>query len=203
MPDGDEGEDQDVGADGAGGGGPAGREARPAQGDVDVAQRPAVEAAVPAAPERQRAVVVGDAAHHVLGRVDAVGEGPEPEEPPRQQQLEPDDVQVEEAHRAQLRPRVRAPVRAPLGHRLHVAEVQRELHGEEAPQEPQPVAHRPRRLDAGRPVPPLRDVVVEGEDWPRQVQGCVDGVGDVVPERVVARLRGDSDPIALAERRGV
>lgn len=81
VPDGDEGEDEDVGGHGAGGG--ARRpEARAPQRYVDVPQRPAVEAPVPAAPERQRAYVVGDAADHVLGGVEAVVEGPQPRQPP-------------------------------------------------------------------------------------------------------------------------
>jgi len=53
-----------------------------AHGNVDIAHDPAVEAAVPAAPESERAVAVGDAADHVFWRVDAVDQGPEAEEAP-------------------------------------------------------------------------------------------------------------------------
>jgi len=67
---------------------------------VNVAQDPAVEAAVPGAPEGQGRVVVAHAADHVLGRVDAVEQAPEAEEAPGDQQLEPDVVQVEVAEHA-------------------------------------------------------------------------------------------------------
>jgi len=64
---------------------------------------------VPAAPERERGVVVADAADHVLWRVDAVEERPQAEEAPGEQQFEPDDVQVEVAQHAELEGRVGAP----------------------------------------------------------------------------------------------
>lgn len=80
-----------------------------AERDVDVARHPAVEAAVPAAPEGQRGIVVADAAHHVLRRVDAVEEGPEAEEAPGEEEFEPYDVQVEVAQHAELEGRVGAP----------------------------------------------------------------------------------------------
>ena len=82
-----------------------------AQGDVDVAHDPSVVAAVPGAPERQRRVIVAHAAHDVLGGIDAVDERPEPEEAPGDEQLEPDDVQVEVAEHAQFEGRVGRPVR--------------------------------------------------------------------------------------------
>ena len=58
-----------------------------AEGDVYVANDPAVEATVPTAPEGEGGVVVGHAADHVLRGIDAVDEGPEAEEAPREQQL--------------------------------------------------------------------------------------------------------------------
>ena len=68
-----------------------------AHGDVNVPHDPAVETAVPAAPEGEGAVAVGDAAHHVLWRIDAVDECPEAEEAPWYQQFQPDDVKIEVA----------------------------------------------------------------------------------------------------------
>ena len=58
-----------------------------AKGDVDVARDPEVVGAVPGAPEAERGVVVRHAAHHVLWGVDAVGEGPEAEEAPWDEEL--------------------------------------------------------------------------------------------------------------------
>lgn len=50
---------------------------------------------MPAAPERNSGGVVREAAEHVLRGVNAVDEGPEAEEAPGEEQLEPEDVQVE------------------------------------------------------------------------------------------------------------
>ena len=50
---------------------------------------------MPATPKGKGRVVVGHAADDILGRVDAVDEGPPAEEAPREQQLQPDVVQVE------------------------------------------------------------------------------------------------------------
>lgn len=57
--------------------------------NVEVADQPFVEAAVPGAPEGDGGGVVGDAADHVLRRVDAVHERPEAEQPPWEQQFQP------------------------------------------------------------------------------------------------------------------
>lgn len=67
MPDSDEGEDGEVTADSA-----KFTLRTAAEGNVQVAETPFVEGAVPAAPELHDAVVVGHAADHVFGRVDAV-----------------------------------------------------------------------------------------------------------------------------------
>ena len=80
-----------------------------AEGDVDVAHDPAVEAPVPAAPEGERGIIIGHATHHVFRRIDAVDEGPKAEEAPREQQLQPDDVQIEVADHAELEGRVDFP----------------------------------------------------------------------------------------------
>lgn len=107
MPEGDEGEDDEEVEDLAGCGGERGCGLRgvstssaTTERDVDVADDPAVEGAVPGAPEGEAGVVVGDAADHVLWGIDAVDEGPEAEEAPGDEKLEPDDVQVEEAEHA-------------------------------------------------------------------------------------------------------
>lgn len=196
MPQRDKGEDDQVGDDGAGRVA-GGAEAGPAQRDVDVAQQPAVVAAVPAAPEGQGAVVVADAAQHVLRGVDAVGQAPEAEEAPGQEQLEPDDVQVEVGQEGDLRGRVRAPFRPRLGDGAHVVVVQDQLHREEGEREAQGVLERARPRERGRLVALLGDVVVKGNDGPREVERGVDGVGEVVAEAVVLGRGRDGDAITL------
>lgn len=108
MPDGDEAEDGEDVEDGAEAADSAAAGAA-AEGDVEIADGPAVEGAVPAAPEGEGGVVVGHAPDHVLGRVDAVGEGPEAEEAPGEEELEPDDVEVEVAEHGELEGRVQVP----------------------------------------------------------------------------------------------
>lgn len=87
MPDGNEGEDGKDIHDGfestreiplvtfAGGTGAA-------HGDVDVANDPAVEAAVPTPPEGEGGDIVAHAPDYVFWRVDAVNQRPETEEAP-------------------------------------------------------------------------------------------------------------------------
>ncbi len=48
---------------------------------------PQVVAAVPTSPETKNRVIVCHAADHVLGRINAVSECPEPEEPPGNKEL--------------------------------------------------------------------------------------------------------------------
>ena len=55
--------------------------------DVDVARDPEVVGPVPRAPEAKRRVVVRHAAHHVFWRVDPVGQCPEAEEAPWDEEL--------------------------------------------------------------------------------------------------------------------
>ena len=104
VPEGDKGEDDEHVADrsrcGPGSGfWPA---AAAAEGHVDVAHGPAVEAAMPAAPEGEDRVVVRRAADHVFGRVDAVEQRPEAEEAPGEEELEPDVVETEITDHAEL-----------------------------------------------------------------------------------------------------
>ena len=118
MPDCDEGEDGEGVGDGGDGrcdfgweevvGGPAAAAAA-AHGDVDVADEPAVEGAVPAAPEGEGGVVVGHTSDNVFGGVDVVGEGPEAEEAPGEQELQPDVVEVEVAEHGELEGGVEVP----------------------------------------------------------------------------------------------
>lgn len=197
VPEGDKGEDQHISEHGARGVAEV-REARAAERHIDVAQGPAVEGAVPGAPEGEGAPVVADAADGVLGGVDAVDEGPEPEEAPGQQQLQPDHVQVEVAQEEQLRGRILGPARADLGDGLHVVVVQDDLHGQEREGEAEGVADGARGLEACGLVAELRDVVVEGDDGPREIQRRVDGVCDVVAEREVLVLRGGGDAVSFA-----
>ena len=51
--------------------------------DIDVTNNPAIETPVPSTPEGEGRVVVRHATNHVLRRVDAIHEGPQPEESPR------------------------------------------------------------------------------------------------------------------------
>lgn len=81
MPQRDEREDGQVIEDGSRDA-EAAADARPPHRNVQVADHPFVEAAVPAAPEGDGGRVVGDAADHVLRRVDAVQQGPAAEEAP-------------------------------------------------------------------------------------------------------------------------
>ena len=79
VPERDEREDEDGGEDAV---------ARAAERDVDVARDPEVVGPVPGAPEAERGVVVRHAADHVLWRVDPVGQCPEAEEAPWDEELE-------------------------------------------------------------------------------------------------------------------
>ena len=126
MPQRDKGEDDEHIQDGT-----CGALATAPNGDVDVSYDPSVETPVPAAPERERAVVVGHATHHILGRVDPVREGPQSEESPWQEQLQPDDVQVEVPEHAQLEGCVEGPVRVRLRDGNGVDVVEGHFHSQE------------------------------------------------------------------------
>ena len=83
--------------------------------DVEVAYDPAIEGAVPGTPECEGGVVIRHAAGHVLWGVDAVDQSPETEEAPRDKELQPNDVEVEVGHHAELRWGVKGPVRGGFG----------------------------------------------------------------------------------------
>lgn len=82
----------------------------PAEGDVEVSNNPAVERAVPRAPEGECAVVVAHAPEHVFWGIDAVEKTPETEETPGDEEFEPDVVQAEVAEHAELHGCVLRPV---------------------------------------------------------------------------------------------
>lgn len=103
-----------------------------AHGDVDVADVPEIEAAVPAAPEGDGGGVVGETAEHVFGRVDTVDEGPETEEAPWEQELEPEHVQVEVGEETELRRGVVVPVRICFGDCDAVVEMEHDFYGKQA-----------------------------------------------------------------------
>lgn len=131
-------------------------------GNVDVADDPAVEGAVPAAPEGDDGVIVAHAADDVFGRVDAVEEGPEAEEAEGDEQLQPDDVQVEVAEHAELEGRVAVPVGGGGADGDGVDVVEEAFHAEEEEEEAEGVEAGAAEGDAGGGVPGLADVVIEG-----------------------------------------
>lgn len=113
MPEGDKGEDNEEVKDAASFGGDSTTtttSTAAARWDVEVADDPAVKGAVPGTPECEGGVIIRDAAGHVLGWIDAVYQGPETEEAPRDQEFEPDDVEVEVGHHAELGGGVEGPV---------------------------------------------------------------------------------------------
>ena len=73
----------------------------------DAPHEPPVERAVPATPEARDRVVVVHAACHVLDRVDAVEQRPEPREAPDDQELEPHRVERHVAARRRCAARLR------------------------------------------------------------------------------------------------
>ena len=95
--------------------GAVGATATTAEGDVEIADDPAVEGAVPGAPEGEGGVVVGYAAGHVFRRVDTVYQRAETEEAPGDEQFQPDDMQVEVGHHAELGGSILGPVRGSFG----------------------------------------------------------------------------------------
>lgn len=65
---------------------------------------------MPASPEGECRIIIGYAAGHVLWWVDAVHQCPETEEPPGDQELEPDNMQIEICHHAELGRGVQRPI---------------------------------------------------------------------------------------------
>lgn len=152
VPQRDKGEDEEKGRDGADGAAPAAGKVGAAEGHVDVADEPAVVGAVPCLPERLCGEVVGDAADHVLGRVDAVEQGPETEEAPGEEQFEPDEVKVEEGKEGQLSSRVVGPDRGGVGDGANIVVVEDDFHGQKGEHKADRIPGRPGPFDTGRTV---------------------------------------------------
>lgn len=83
---------------------------------------------MPAAPEGQSRVVVGHAADHILRRVYTINKGPEAEEAPGKEELQPDNMEVEIADHAQLQRGVYLPGRLGLGDSNDIDEMEHYLH---------------------------------------------------------------------------
>lgn len=45
----------------------------------------------------------------------------------------------------------------------------------------------------------LRDVIVECDDWPGEIEWRVHGIGEVVAERKVCGFGGDGDTVTFGE----
>ena len=155
---------------------------------------------MPRTPKRKRQVVVVHAADHVFRRIDAVQQAPETEEAPRNKELEPDDVEVEQTYHRELERRVALP-RLGLGNRHHVHEMQKKLHHQDAKEEPQAVdgcAQKiARRLE--REVVGLVHVVVEGDDGPANEQRRISQVGAIVGKRVVLQRKQRREAAAVVQ----
>ena len=133
--------------------------------DVDVADQPAIVTSVPTSPERDGGRVVREAPDHVFGGIDPVNQGPEPEKSPGQEELEPEDVEVEVREKRELGGAIVRPVGVAFRDSHTIVEVEEELHCEETKDESDTVLDGARSLDTGRWVLHLRDVVVERYDW--------------------------------------
>ena len=57
---------------------------------------------MPISPESKGGIVVAHASDHILWRVDAVEERPKSKETPRDEEFEPDDVEVKVTEHAEL-----------------------------------------------------------------------------------------------------
>ena len=145
--------------------------------DVDIPHDPQVVAAVPRAPKAHGRVVVEHGADHVLGRVDAVQQRPQPEHAPGKEQLEPDKHQVPEPNHAQLHWRVVGPGVCVFD-RVDVHVVQQKLHREQKQRTPHRIHHHARRPHGQRP-PELRGKVIKGHDRAGDEQGRVEYVQEV------------------------
>lgn len=168
MPERNKGEDREKVEDLAGfgfyaaaAGATAATTAAAAKRDVQIAYDPAVEGAVPGTPEGKCGVVIRHAARHVLRWIDAVDQRPKAEEAPRDEELQPDDVEIEVGHHAELRRSVEGPVRGGFGDGHDVDVVQDEFHAEEGEQEAGSVEKGAEPGDRRRSVSLLRDVVIE------------------------------------------
>ena len=164
---------------------------------VDIPHDPPIEASMPATPEGDHGEVVRHAADHVLRRVDLVHQRPEPEEAPGQEQLQPDDVQVEVAEHAELVRGVDLPGGLRLADGNRVDEMEEEFHAQQTQEEAHAVEKGAIGGNAGGDVTQLMREVVEGDDGSREVEGGVEDVGEVVSEGVVFRLGRYLDAVLI------
>lgn len=145
----------------------------PTDRDVDVPNDPTIEAAVPSPPEREGGVIIAHAADDVFGGVDAVEEGPEAEEAEWNQELEPDDMEVEVTEHAELEGGVGVPGGGGGADGDGVDVVEEDFHAKEEEEEANCVEEGAVGGQGGRGVAGLGNVVVEGEDWAGEVEGRV------------------------------
>ncbi|KAG7785901.1 hypothetical protein KL910_000676 [Ogataea haglerorum] len=175
---------------------------RAAQRHVHIPHDPLVVRAVPCPPELHRGVVVVDAADHVLWRVDAVTKSPESEHPPRNQKLEPYNIQVEQPDHRDLERSVAVPGLC-FRHSNHIYVMQNELHEHDTAHQQQAVRGSPFPADRAQRVARLVDVVVEGENGACDEQRSVENIGKVVQQRVVHVLKSVIMSLSLIQFAGV
>ncbi|KAH3667420.1 hypothetical protein OGAPHI_003069 [Ogataea philodendri] len=94
---------------------------------VHVSDDPLIVRAVPGTPELHRGVVVVHASNHIFRGVDAVAQGPESKQSPWNQQLEPNNIQIEQTNHRDLEWRVSVPGFG-LGNSNNIDIVENELH---------------------------------------------------------------------------
>lgn len=87
---------------------------------------------MPATPEGKGRIIVGHAADDILGRIDAVDEGPPAKEAPREQQFQPDVVQVEITEHGQLKGAVDTPFWGGFGDGDDVDVMDHDFHAEQS-----------------------------------------------------------------------
>lgn len=143
------------------------------------------------------AEVVANTTDHVFRRVDAVNEGPKPEEAPREQQFEPNDHEIKVGEERKLGSSIVVPVRICQVDSADVDKMQDELHGEEDHQESEAIANGSGSVYRCGAVLGLRDVLVKGKDRTSEVERPVDSISQVISERVVLGFCRDGNPVPL------
>ena len=106
-----------------------------AQRHVHITNQSQVETPVLTPPESQSRIVVDHISNHVLGCLNTVGQRPNTEESPDEQQLEPDQDQVKKPNHTNLKDRVVVPGLR-LADRHHVHVMDGEFHRRQRKDEP-------------------------------------------------------------------
>lgn len=106
-------------------------------------------------------------------------------------------LEVEEAQHAELRRGIIRPVWFCVEDGYHVHVVDHDLHGKKHNDETNCVHSRALGRDAVRSVAGLRDIVVESEDGPSEIEGRIHRVGEIVAETEVMGLGGNGNAVAL------